>query len=209
VLPGLPRDRTVRRVLDDREFESLSLAPDPALRFWTYWAAKEAAFKAVTLLRGAPPVFAHAAFGVELDEGVVHYGEHVLRLAVHRTDERLVAVAETPGPSATWAAGRMDLVHDGLGGGPLADLKSRFTEAERDAVRGLPSAIARLALRREAAARLGVAEERLEVVCPPGPTGRRPLYLRSDGGLVTDVGVSISHDGAWVAWAVTGRRPRD
>ena len=96
------------------------------------------------------------------------------------------------------------MVHDGLGGGPLDVLRRRFTDAERDAVRGLSSAIARLALRREAALHLATDEQRLEVICPPGPAGRRPLYLYADGRLVTDVGLSISHDGAWVAWAVAG-----
>ncbi|MBT8337562.1 MAG: 4'-phosphopantetheinyl transferase superfamily protein [Gemmatimonadetes bacterium] len=209
VLPGLPRNRTVRRVLDEREFASLAAAPDPALRFWTYWAAKEAAFKAVTLRRGAPPVFAHAAFSVDLDDQVVRYGEHTLRLSVHRTDERLVAVARTGEhpDGLVWAAGRIDVVHDGLGGGSLKNLLARFTAAERDAVHRLESAIARLAVRREAAIVLATDQASVEVICPAGPAGRRPLYLHRDGRLVDEVGLSISHDGGWVAWAVASGGP--
>jgi phosphopantetheinyl transferase (holo-ACP synthase) len=207
VLRGLPRPRSVARVLGDEEVEVVRRSADPALVFWTLWAAKEAAFKAVTLLRGAPPVFAHAAFRVDLEERRVDYGEIGLDLSLHVGRDRLVSVARPrssdPAP-LVWSAGALDAIHRGVGGEPVDRLRERFSDAERDAVRGLSSALVRLAVRTEAAAFLGVDEDRLEVVCPPGPAGRRPPYLRLDGRMTNRCGVSISHDHDWLAWVVAG-----
>ena len=207
VLRGLPRPRTVDRVLADEERTRVASAADPAAAFWTHWAAKEAAFKAVTLLRGAPPVFAHAAFRVDLDEARVDYGEIRVDLSVHATRDRLVVVAKPPGDGdpALWGAGAIEALHRGLDDADLAHLRDRrFTDRERGAVRSLPSALARLTVRQEAAGFLDLDESRLEVICPAGPAGRSPPYLHVDGRPHPRCGVSISHDGDWVAWAVAG-----
>lgn len=206
VVRGLPRPRTVERVLADAERRSVEASADPAGAFWMHWAAKEAAFKAATLLRGAPPVFAHAAFRVDLEAGRVQYGEIALDLTVHATRDRLVAVARPArAPAPVWAAGAVSAVHKGFGEADLDTLRlRRFTEAERRAVRALPSALVRLAVRREAATVLGLEEKRLAVICPEGPAGRSPPYLHVDERPRDDCGLSISHDGDWMAWAVAG-----
>jgi len=207
VLRGLPRSRTVDRVLAEEERRRVASAADPAAAFWMHWAAKEAAFKAVTLLRGAPPVFAHAAFRVDLDEARVDYGEIGVDVSVHATRDRLVVVATPPGDGdpALWGAGAVAALHRGLDEADLDHLRAhRFTDRERGAVRSLPSALARLTVRKEAAGVLELDETRLEVICPAGPAGRSPPYLHVDGRPHANCGVSISHDGDWVAWAVAG-----
>lgn len=211
VLRGLPRARTVERVLGEEEHRRVMTAPDPPSVFWALWAAKEAAFKAVTLLRGAPPVFSHTTFRVDLDTGAVRYGDIDLTFVLHRLPSRLVAVvrggAGSDRESLVWGAGAIDALHraaDGLEVGTLR--RERFSAAEADAVRTLSSALVRLAARKEAGAFLGVEESRVELVCPPGPAGRRPPYVVVDGRCPTDCGVSISHDGGWLAWAVAGTR---
>lgn len=206
VLRGLPKDRTVERVLSEAEAARLSSSADPVRDFWLHWGAKEAAFKAVTLLRGAPPVFAHAAFEVDLEAECVRYGEIELALVVHATPDRFVVVARSVEAveHPTWGAGTVEALHRGVGGLDVERLREgSFSAEERDAVRGLPSALVRLAVRSEAAHCLGVEERRLQVICPPGPTGRRPPYLHLDGVPGTDIGISISHDGDWLAWAVS------
>lgn len=206
VMQGLPKDRTVDRVLSDTEAARLAASADPVRDFWLHWGAKEAAFKATTLLRGAPPVFAHAAFEVDLARERVQYGEIELALAVHTSPERLVVVARSVEAEMppTWAAGTVQALHRGAGGADLAALRDeRFSPAERDAVRGLPSALVRMAVRREAAHCLEVDEARLQVICPAGPTGRRPPYLHLDGVPTEGCGISISHDGDWLAWGVS------
>ncbi len=214
-LRGLPRPRTVDRVLTDDERAHVTASPDPATVFWSYWAAKEAAFKSVTLLRAAPPVFVHAAFRVDLEAGRVDYGEHALRLTLNHTGRRLVAVTvplgrlgmvEDPAP-LVWGAGTIEALHRGADGASLEQLRAgSFSSREVDAVRALPSALVRMAARREAASFLEVPQSRTELICPPGPTGRRPPYLVVDSELVRTVGVSISHDETWLAWAVAGLR---
>lgn len=204
-LRGLPKERTVRRILSPSEAKWVADSPDPIRDFWLHWGAKEAAFKAVTLLRGDPPTFAHARFEVALDDARVDYEGIRLNLELDVTADRLAVVARPLATAASdaWTARRLDAVHTEMGGAPLDQLREeRFTARERDTVRGLPSALARLGVRREAARRMAIAESRLEVICPPGVTGRRPPYLHLDGRPLERVGISISHDGEWLAWGV-------
>ena len=84
--------------------------------------------------------------------------------------------------------------------GPLDDLMRRFSVRELDAVRTRRSAAVRLAARASVAERLGVAEERIEIVCDPGTFGRRPPRVLLDGA-PADADVSLSHDGRWIAWS--------
>ena len=63
---GKARDeRFLARVLAETERGAVGAAPDPDATLWRLWAAKEAAFKVITKVRGAPPVFVHAAFRVD------------------------------------------------------------------------------------------------------------------------------------------------
>lgn len=212
VLRGLPRPRTIERILTGEEREQLEASADPAILFWTLWAAKEAGFKSATLLRAAPPVFAHAAFQVDLAQARVRYGAIELRLSINLTGPRLVALTQPLDPSGptrplatVWGAGALDALHRARDRPDLETLRATsFTEREVDAVRGLPSALVRIAARREAAAYLELDEDRLQIICPPGPTGRRPPYLYLDGRPMAECGLSISHDGDWIAWAVAG-----
>ena len=213
VLKGLPRTRTIERVLTLEERSQVEASVDPATLFWSFWAAKEAAFKSATLLRAAPPVFAHAAFQVDLAQARVRYGPFEFRLSLNLTGPRLVALTQPLDPPGTsrplatvWGAGALAALHRASDSKDLDTLRATaFSEREVDAVRGLPSALVRIAARREAAAYLELDEDRLQVVCPPGPAGRRPPYLYLDGRPMADCGLSISHDGDWIAWAVAGR----
>ena len=72
---------------------------------------------------------------------------------------------------------------------------------ERDAVYSHQSAAVRLGARADLARALAVDEERLEIVCDPGPTGRRPPRVLLNG-LRTAADVSLSHDGQWIAWVI-------
>jgi phosphopantetheine--protein transferase-like protein len=212
VLRGLPRARTVERVLTRAERDQMAASADPVTLFWTLWAAKEAGFKCATLLRAAPPVFAHAAFQVDLAQARVRYGAIELRLSINLTGPRLVALTQpvdASGPrrplATVWGAGALEALHRARDSPDLDTLRARaFTEREVDAVRGLPSALVRLSARREAAAHLELDEDRLQIICPPGPAGRRPPYLYLDGRPMDQCGLSISHDGGWIAWAVAG-----
>ena len=64
---GKERDaRFLSRVLNDVERRALASTPDPDAALWRLWSAKEAAFKVVSKVRGAPPAFVHTAFRVDL-----------------------------------------------------------------------------------------------------------------------------------------------
>lgn len=213
-------ERFVQRVFDDAERATIFEAEDPDLELWAHWAGKEAGFKIVSKLIGAPPPFVHRAFKVRwtdgggvtttpptrawFREGWVTYEEHAARISVTHCPGSMHAIgfgvvpgqeaapvlrpslAAIDSPLSPWA-------------GPLDALRERFTSRELDAVYSRHSAAVRLGARSTLAAVLGVAEDRLEIVCDPGPTSQRPPRVLLDGRR-GGMDVSLSHDGRWIAW---------
>ncbi len=222
--------RFVARVLAPEEAEGVRAAADPDLELWHAWAAKEAAYKVVSKLLDAPPVFVHRAFRVRWDDatgraphghdreapggstdtrrGRVTWEGHEVRVraGLRRDGSALEVVALPDGyegvhprsavepldrPGAPWC-------------GPLEELRRALGDRELDAVHSRTSAAVRIGARMAAADELGVAAARLEIVCRPGPLGRRPPTLFLDGA-PAPLDVSLSHDGPWIAWALLAR----
>ena len=86
--------------------------------------------------------------------------------------------------------------------GSLENLLQRLTESERASVHAAASAAVRIGARAEVARFLDLPEDRVEIVCAPGPYGRRPPAVLVDGA-PAKVDVSLSHDGPWIAWALS------
>lgn len=213
-------ERFVRRVFDDAERATISEAEDPDLELWAHWAGKEAGFKIISKLIGAPPPFAHRAFKVRWTDGVgvttspptrawfregwVTYEEHAARISVAHCPGSMHAIGF--GVSSDHGLAPVLRPHLALLDSPLSlwagsleTLRSRFTPRELDAVYSRHSAAVRLGARSALAAALGVHEERLEIVCDPGPTSQRPPRVLLDGRR-GKIDVSLSHDGRWIAW---------
>ena len=205
--------RFLERVFTAAERRTIVEAGEPDLMLWTLWAAKEAAFKALSKHLGAPPVFRHRAFEVILTEpgaGRVRFGETSTLFRVSSPREPLQVVAIGPHPER-WPEPRDGVqlfaeeirLADSPGGGERApeDLLGRFSAREALAVYDLASARVRLESRAHLARELGVAEERLEIVCSGGRTGRVPPAVLLDG-LPVAADLSLSHHGHWIAWAL-------
>lgn len=205
----LDDQRFIRRVFSAHEQERLRAAPDPEVEIWRLWAAKEAAYKVISKLGESPPVFHHARFQVTDPPGSpvreLSWGEVRVSLGVSDAPDHVLAWA--------WIG---DITPLFVGHETVSSVRSRwglaeepdgwiarlFSREEAQAIHGLRSALVRLAARRDAARMLGVAEDRLAIVCPPGHTGLRPPYLQDRGALRTDADISLSHDGSRLAWAV-------
>lgn len=205
----LGNDRFINRVFSIRERERIGRAPDPEAEIWRLWAAKEAAYKVVSKLEDSPPVFEHARFEVTDPPGApvrsLSWREVELCIGVSDDDHQVLAWAWL-GPATPVLVGhesvdslrsRLELAED-----PDRWIARHFSREEAEAIHGLHSALVRVAARRDAARMLGVSEERLTIVCPPGHTGLRPPYLRDGGTLRADADISLSHDGAFLAWAI-------
>jgi len=212
-------DRFLGRVFDPDEQAAIRAAADSHLELWARWAAKEAGFKVVSKLIGAPPPFVHRAFKVEwnedvappegflLREGRVTYAEHEARVSVLRCTGGVHAIGfgarggvPDDGIELQPRVARLDAL-DAPWSGPLEELRRRFTERELDAVYSHQSAAVRLGARADLADALGVDEERVEIVCDPGPTSQRPPRVMLDGEPAR-ADVSLSHDGQWIAWVL-------
>lgn len=189
--------RFVDRVLAPEEHARLASADDRDVELWRCWGAKEAAYKVVSKLAGTPPVFVHRDF-VSSSDSVLHQGvRYPLAVELHGCVLHAVACAGAA-PADTLLG--VEPLHGGPVGG-LEDLLPRFTPREADAIHSLASAAVRLSARGAAARALGVQESRLEIVCAPGPKGRRPPRLLLDGK-PAPADVSLSHHGDWVGWAL-------
>lgn len=191
--------RLLERVLTPSEREAVLGAEDPHVALWTRWAAKEAVYKVVSKLRGTPPVFVHRAFVT--DGTAVTWKGRSIPVHVRRDGPALHVVAAFGEEPASVAASTARLDEAGAPwDGPLEQLLARFTEREADAVHSVRSAAVRLGARAALAGALGVEEERIEIVCAPGQTGRRPPRVLLDGA-AAPADVSLSHHGRWIGWA--------
>lgn len=194
--------RFLRRILTDREASAVRGAEDPDLALWRRWAAKEAAFKAVSAVLGEPPVFEHAAFEVEESapgRGRVRWRDLALDwTASGEQGEGWVHVVAWPEGSARrlrleGGCARLDAVE--------AIPPDRFTRRELRAIHSVPSARVRLRARAQLAALTGVPEDELEIVSPEGPPGRTPpRVLRSGRPWTWRIG--LSHHGGLLAWVL-------
>jgi phosphopantetheinyl transferase (holo-ACP synthase) len=216
-------ERLLGRVFDAEEQEEIRAADLSDAELWCQWAAKEAGFKVISKVLGGPIPFVHRAFKVawtarhpvdlearQPDEALIRHGTvghlgHEASVSVHLLPGAIHAVAswsETAGtkpvriktrvartdtPGSRWEA-------------PLRQLMRRFSDREADAIRSRESAAVRLGARDEVARLLGLDERRFEIVCAPGPASRRPPRVLLDG-LETEIDLSLSHDGRWIAWA--------
>lgn len=212
-------DRFVERVFDADEQAAIRAEPDADLELWARWAAKETGFKVVSKLIGAPPPFVHKAFKVEWTEsaeaagtsessvvrvGRVTYEGHEARVSVALRPGGIHAIGYgAPGQTPECPVLRPQVAElddpDSAWAGAFEELEARLTERERDAVYSRQSAAVRLGARADLAHSLEVDEARLEIVCDPGPTSRRPPRVLLDGEM-TAADVSLSHDGRWIAW---------
>jgi phosphopantetheine--protein transferase-like protein len=202
--------RFLGRVLAPEERSAVLASTRPDTLLWRLWAAKEAAYKVVSKLRGAPPPFVHAAFRVDPPDasatdgyGQVRWGDLTVHVRWHELRGRVGALAwngHPGGESVEWgwgAASELDPApHD-----PLEALLTRLTEREGAAVHSRPSALVRLVARRALARALGAEERRLAVICGEGPKGRMPPEALLDGR-PAPADVSLSHHGRWLAWAI-------
>ncbi len=214
--------RFLRRVFTQRETAAILESPTPDLALWQRWAAKEAAFKAVSRLLSSPPPFEHARFQVALEpvsgqspsalslsRGWVRYEDTRVVCACHQHADWVHAVAwqtgegENEGEAPSIVTGLSSLEEGDSQGedGWETRLRSRFSEREWDCVHSRSSAVTRLLARASMALTLGIEETRLEIVCGPGDPGRRLPHVLLDGKQCGS-SVSLSHHGRLAAWAL-------
>ena len=196
-------DRFVARVLTEAEAAAVRDAADPDRALWLRWAAKESAFKVATALRGDPPVFEHRAFEVDVAAdgagGRGRWEELVVfwRLWDEPGEGGLHVVAWADGPT-----GRPRLEAGAVLTDDDDDISlHRLTERELRSVHSPASGAVRLRARSHLARLEGVEETEVEIVTDEGPAGRMPPRALLHGEPAR-WGVSLSHHGRLLAWAL-------
>jgi phosphopantetheinyl transferase (holo-ACP synthase) len=174
------RPGAVERVCTEAERRAVREAAEPEVFFWSVFAAKEASYKLLVKL-GEEPGLAHRRIEVLPDLRSVRYRDRELGLSVERATGWVHALA-TLGPAAP------------------AHLVEEASPHAR------PGAAGRALLCRMVAELLRVPSEALSVERLPSATsydGFEPprLFL---AGEPTELDVSLSHDGRFVAAALVG-----
>jgi len=174
------------RVFTVEERALIAGAARPEALLWAFWAAKEAAYKAVS--RGDPAVCSiPRQYRVALDTG-----------NSAGTAARLAGKVITPGGElALRVALTADWVH-ALAAGSEAALDRICQRVDGLDVAGDPSAFVREALLREIARHLDCSAGNLSVVKDPGGPGAPGVLFR---GRLLAAEVSLSHDGRFAAFA--------
>lgn len=189
--------RFLERVFSAEERGRIAAASCPDTLLWALWAAKEAAYKCVS--RGDPRVVSiPRRYPVILDpqedrqgkdaDGCASYEGHVLTprgdvaLRIRATDQYVHALAAPSGAA-------------------LLGIVQGVTGVDGDGAdqAGRASAVVRRLLAREIARRLGCSAPDLTI--SPAGSGAPGVFLR---GRPLAVGISLSHDGRFAAFALDG-----
>lgn len=174
------------RVFTAEERALITGAACPDALLWAIWAAKEAAYKAVS--RGDP-----AVCSIPQRYRVVLETEDAARKAA-----RFAGKVITPrGELALWIDATEERVH-AVAAGSEAALDRLFRRVEGLDAAGDPSAFVRGGLLREIARFLGCAAGDLSVVKDPGGPGAPGVLFR---GRLLATELSLSHDGRFAAFA--------
>ncbi|MDP3937296.1 MAG: 4'-phosphopantetheinyl transferase superfamily protein [Deltaproteobacteria bacterium] len=173
--------RFAERVFAGDERRTILSSADPRLALWTYWAAKESAYKVVRKI-DRDAIFAPSAFAVEIEgrdgarrlRGSVRYGRRRIGLKVQQSGAWIHALATLGSP------------------GSHADFV--LSAVTRRPPRRDPSAAARAGAVRALSRELGLPLEGLRIA-----RTRPPAVLLRGRDIGLDL--SLSHHGRWTAYA--------
>jgi phosphopantetheine--protein transferase-like protein len=173
-------ERFVERVFSERERALIAAADDSTATLWSLFAAKEAGYKAISKIR--PGIaFAHRRFEVGQGLNALTYDDITLNLWIDRTTDRVHVVACTHGGVHVAVASTLPRGAD-------------------------PGVAARDLLKTAMAARIGCSVSDLKIVrdkVDASWDGFGPPRVLHHGRPV-EADVSLSHDGAFVAFAAAG-----
>jgi phosphopantetheine--protein transferase-like protein len=220
---GKERDRRfMDRVFTLEERERILAAAAPTLALWRTWSAKETAFKIASKLREGL-VFAHRRFEVVPDEAFeperaagealghwasVYFDDLEVRVRWETAREYIHCIGHLARNEADAFSTERDLVSQSrpLMAGIVAEghgLTGALSGAERASVYCTASERARL-LARRLMARWEQNLQGAEIVRLWRSWGWSPPVISRQGLPVAGFDVSLSHDGRFVAAAVTG-----
>ena len=188
--------RFLDRVFTARERQLIGAAAHPDALLWAFWAAKEAAYKAVS--RGDPTVCSiPRRYPVLLDDEDRCLTQSGSAEEVQRLTGRIL----TPcGELALRITITDSYVHALAAGTPavLDRVVERVDRVEESAVKDDPSAFVRTRLVLEIAERLGLSGEEIEIRKESAGPGIPRIFHRR---LPLTDEISLSHDGRFTAFA--------
>tara|TARA_R110002110_G_scaffold124505_2_gene301895 strand:+ start:43288 stop:44016 length:729 start_codon:yes stop_codon:yes gene_type:complete len=212
--------RFLKRVFTPAEQILISTSPNPELQLWLFWAAKETAYKIISKIK-TPPVFSHKLFQITIqshsEQSVskqnlqITYDEYVIPAfgiwdaqklhVVGNLDvtEPKKSVLDTDLTAQTtvqiYSLTRDDIIYWER----QNNLNSHFSKAEQESINHSASAIAKFKLKQSLAQNFNWNIQQLEVIRPSLNKKMHPPFLLYHGQK-TNIDISLSHHGEWVAW---------
>lgn len=208
--------RFVSRVFSDEEQNTILNSNNPNVALWAFWAVKEAAYKIISKL-SSPPVFRHKCFRARVLEPAewdkrtnrifiaVEFDATEIKTEVRVNTNNICAVGAYP------TTGTLDdylrtVDAKKVSPADLAAWKEKatfpesFTEAERASITRGDSALVRSHCKNALAAALEINPKRLQIIRPVSEKKTQPPYVLLDDRK-TAIDITLSHHGAWLAWA--------
>lgn len=223
-------DRLLERMLVPAEREWLEAAPNEdrwIVRLWSFWAAKETAFKIRCKLPRAEGVFMPGAFICRMEEetedaegllrirGVVRCPDMPIPVMVTgASNRRHVHVVGWSGGGDRSTGGRLETGLEKVNRSSessMERLRAHFTPAEWEGIYSLSSAQVRLLARERIRSLLGSnrtsdpavrGDTPIELVTTGTPPRRTPPRILVGGRELEGWDLSLSHHGRYVAWAL-------
>lgn len=205
--------RFMQRVFTPQEQAAILKANDPETLLWLFWAAKEAAYKAISKIE-SPPVFSHKLFEVSMSPDkywVVKYQEHIVKCFTHIVENKLVHVVCALSGTQTNISTFNTQCHQNIHAVSKeelqnwqnpANLENAFSINELESINHPESAIVRCKLKSDIEQQKHWPINKIEVIRPSKNKKMHPPYLLYQGNK-TEIDISLSHHGAYVAWVAS------
>jgi phosphopantetheinyl transferase (holo-ACP synthase) len=199
--------RFLKKILTDFEMDQVGCSSDPEAVLWSFWAAKEAAYK-VLLKKNGHEAFIPNRWSVRYrDFQDLYEGDFALRSGCREGEVMIpgagrVLVRLFAFPSylhciasdTAWGMNHMIACVD--------QLPRRAHSVDTD-----PSLFVRSRLLSNLAGHLHLPETSMKIFRQPGKNGLGPPLLYIEG-MESTMDLSISHDGNYVAYAYLDRSPK-
>jgi phosphopantetheinyl transferase (holo-ACP synthase) len=185
--------RHMRKILTNDEMQIVLESRHPHSLFWIYWAAKEAAYKAMRK-SNSDMVFSPKRYSVLIDFDINHgsvitpKGSVPVRIEVNKDWVHCIAMTDD--------AGCFEMVKSGIEHIDQGSFQNERTLAD------VESRAVRWAVRKILAESLCVKTDEIDIVRTADHHGKLQPPIVTINGLSSDVDISLSHDGRFVAYCI-------
>ena len=199
--------RLLKKILTDTEIDQTGYSADPEAVLWSFWAAKEAAYK-VLLKKNGHAAFIPNRWSVRYrDFQGLYEGDFALRSGCREGEVMIPGAGRVFVRLFAFPSYLHCIASDSAGGMNHMIACVDQLPRQEEFLPADPSLFVRSCLLSNLAGHLQLPEGSMKIVRQPGKNGLGPPLLYIEG-MESAMDLSISHDGNYVAYAYLDRSPK-